>query len=1469
MTVPAIAGLRLAIAAARIEHERLRRLANDAAAELAAANIELDRLGPEQELQARLDAARTAVMDAGTNASAAGSALADARAAYDAAAAAGPRLWTGDPDLPLLLLPVRLETVHRETEHGRELMIRVYPDDVHVDSHEPALTAQELEAGQQYWRAVWAAGPDPDRRALAWRALLDRLGLARAAWTLEALRPAGSPPEASTPVGDVAPDPGPFPDVASRTATWTRAPHTRLLPDRFVFSAYQDGQVVWREEGLDIPEQVAVGFAPPAVNEPPRPGGLPWDAASRWLVDYDAAESVGLALTVPDVSDDGYELLTVIGVIDDDDGEGTSAAWQETLRAHQYTDGLALLAVETPTTNTTATRAGWSSRPEPRSPEAVDRQLEAYEINSVQPAAFAASAFGIDGAAVLARAPGALSDHEEPDEILLRRWHEAIAALAGISDSFKGPHDPPAYVDVSAFDELAPVFEHFVRNVRARGLLPTLRIGQQPYGLLTVSSLDLWRGDDVHPLLIDNITSVLTTFQEMVDRVPQVRSDSDQDRVVLDLLSRRGLSRRMRGGERMRPDPSATRPPSLVGTATAETMFAEQSAPDPRFAGSIKSVDDKPSEELLAVLAMRPLANQARVLREYTQRLQLWDPVQGEPEPGVDPGAPLHDLLIQYQDLDAALIRLGMDDAREPFYDFANCLHSLWSLNSLAARAGRLESAGIELDEFDRKQWDLFRGASAAFSQTSDLLAELEGRAVADLRRVQRLLLEALDTLSHRIDAWVTSLPAARLLNLRIRRQEGVRVGAYGWLTDVQHSHGGPESDGYVITPSLHHATTAAVLRSGFLAHSDPRAMAVDSQSWRVRNALAVVDGVRSGQPLGVLLGYQFERALHDRGIDALIAGFRAAYPLAPTVDPDVDESARVSLGARDVVDGQALRRDLSAVDAAFAGSPGVAKPSVAALAQRTGPDDSLAVRRLLAELDETVDAVGDLLLAESVHHLVGGNALRAGLSADAIGRGEDIPQDFDSIRTPRSAEVVTYHLGLLGARGGGGGWSSDRRLAQLEPTIEGWCRARLRPAAGWAFPCDVRGPEDSPGLVTVTLDDLDLCALDVLASALPTGGGSPLLVRVLDRAGGLSAAAQLTGAGAERMRELVLLCESLRGIIAASSPLLISHLDPRRPDGWAAADLGELHDRVAPWLADVIAAREGLRGALAAPAPEARSAALAVLADLGVAAAGPATGADEAGRAGQILAALDAADLVALPAPPPTGAATPSEALAWGTAATAAVSAVLGEAVKVVPLLPSGLVTEAPPPGADGDRVADWLRDVARVRPRAAALHEALAAASLLAGADDGAFAVRQTGGRPGAPPGPWVATATGAQGAAARASTALQHDGDLDAPVGGLLVDAWAEPIPRVAGDHGPEEIAGMAFHYDRPGARAPQALLVALPPDLSRGWCLEDVHGVVEDTLMLARVRSLDLDDVPELRALLPMVLGNLNGMVIREL
>ena len=83
------------------------------------------------------------------------------------------------------------------------------------------------------------------------------------------------------------------------------------------------------------------------------------------------------------------------------------------------------------------------------------------------------------------------------------------------------------------------------------------------------------------------------------------------------------------------------------------------------------------------------------------------------------------------------------------------------------------------------------------------------------------------------------------------------------------------------------------------------------------------------------------------------------------------------------------------------------------------------------------------------------------------------------------------------------------------------------------------------------------------------------------------------------------------------------------------------------------------------------------------------------------------------------------------------------------------------------------------------------------------------------------------------------------------GLLLDEWNEVIPNRA------EVTGVAFHYDDPGAEAPQAVLVAVPPHREGNWDLETLIAILNETLDLAQIRAVDGDVLGPLAQVLPAI------------
>lgn len=99
---------------------------------------------------------------------------------------------------------------------------------------------------------------------------------------------------------------------------------------------------------------------------------------------------------------------------------------------------------------------------------------------------------------------------------------------------------------------------------------------------------------------------------------------------------------------------------------------------------------------------------------------------------------------------------------------------------------------------------------------------------------------------------------------------------------------------------------------------------------------------------------------------------------------------------------------------------------------------------------------------------------------------------------------------------------------------------------------------------------------------------------------------------------------------------------------------------------------------------------------------------------------------------------------------------------------------------------------------------------------------------------------------------------------PYAGLLVDEWQERIPckvwtaddqlgHVSGCA--PETAAVAFHYEEPKARPPQALLLAVCPDRREKWDDDLVTGILEEALELAKIRTVDLDSMRQVGQILP--------------
>jgi len=170
---------------------------------------------------------------------------------------------------------------------------------------------------------------------------------------------------------------------------------------------------------------------------------------------------------------------------------------------------------------------------------------------------------------------------------------------------------------------------------------------------------------------------------------------------------------------------------------------------------------------------------------------------------------------------------------------------------------------------------------------------------------------------------------------------------------------------------------------------------------------------------------------------------------------------------------------------------------------------------------------------------------------------------------------------------------------------------------------------------------------------------------------------------------------------------------------------------------------------------------------------------------------------------------------------------------------------------GGDETAVVTWLHRAALVRPELDELCGLLTHAEANGRDVIGDLSVSQLPHRAGAR---WCELPFGEDGPPPVGTVGLvvvAPDGfDPTKPHAGLLIDAWAEVIPST--DH----TAGLTFHYDAPGARAPQAIVLAVhpQPDPDR-WDLDTLVDTVNETAALARLRTLSLKETEGFAGLLP--------------
>jgi hypothetical protein len=1334
-------------------------------------------------------ASAAAAMDPGPDRDAAlARALQDAKAARELFAKNQGLLFDGglglqlfDRTLPVLMLPVRLEAriawddagrwVFRQPPGGarRYLLVRIVPDQIHVDDHERGLTEQEVSAAERFRRAG-------NGNTATWQQLAADVGPDRAPWVARQ-------------------DPATAP---RRPAGWSRQAVARLLPDRWQVSVRcQDG--VATALTAPVPDRV------PMTVDPLDPDL----GAIAWASDFRAATAIGLGVAVALARADGTPLtgpvtgVIAVGGVVRLDAERAQAAFIDLMDAHHSAAGVRLAAPGDPTTSSVAGRAVTARRTE-LTAEIIGAERVRKEGVSERAAHNPrdlsdrfARALGTDRLPWMVL-PGQVARRSVDVEENLRRL--AVQAF--------GP----------VLTELVPgaraVLDDYRVRLSATGPLPVLLVRDQPYGVIPVmAQFDVRTGDSA----MSTVEGVRRAWWEpAADRVPRLgRPGRDSITDLTALLGRDGAAHRhgMRVGVLgvLADAVTAGRP-----VADAEQTLAEafgygtgQTAPDWAvdltkllFAPGAGGLTDPVTvaDQLLPSAYLRDLSFAS-----------VRDLVDGTP--GIPAGvrAPL-----LYQVARAAMLAALDEGIRDALVAAGNAQGlagwaesvSVWeneSLWTVAERGGQGVSATqTALDLMETQPSPGLLSARAAVG----------GLANADLPALDVLTRLVLD-LPARIDPWYTATAWKRLDELRVSTdphvpgRRGLQIGGYGVLDGFLPS-AGQEAGSYVHAPGAAHAVTAAVLHSAHRQRArdaaglpaDQAAAVRASTGLRldaagVRAALGLLDGLRAGRPLAELAGERIEEHLVDRGRQTLLAPLRTAYPTA---------SGPSAPGA--VMDGVAALQ--------AAGFPGPLH-SLPILAGAGAADLSAAVGRAA----DTLDALGDLLLADGVHGMVQGRLGRFAAVADFTAGARVSVPDPEVVRADRRGTADQVRVLLALPSTGEARWPRSVR-DRSAPELALWAQAVL------PDPADVsiwfRLPGESrqmPLSELLGVDDpaafgvLDLIAFSGPSSAGPDPALPARLAVLASRVTGQPAMVDTERDNAS-WTALTAAATRLAILLAGTRPVAPADVE-RQAAPVPPESVAEFAGRAAQASSALTAAAAALRAADVTTDDLPTLTGLlfdAQLAGVPIAVPDEEVNLRTAAGAAQVESARRAARLT----PPP---ALGEDTVIW---ARATLELVFGTGQ------PATLALSIPGTGAADSAARAWLSQAAGVRPHV----RSLVTADLLAvakGRPATAHAGRSTGNAWTPAPGP----------AGSVDLVVLNQGADLGQWVHALAVDEWARTVPD------PEADTAITFHRPTPSASPPQAMLLAVPPLWLEEWTADALERHTSEALHLARLRAVQLADL----------------------
>ncbi len=353
--------------------------------------------------------------------------------------------------------------------------------------------------------------------------------------------------------------------------------------------------------------------------------------------------------------------------------------------------------------------------------------------------------------------------------------------------------------------------------------------------------------------------------------------------------------------------------------------------------------------------------------------------------------------------------------------------------------------------------------------KTIQAIPEEKDRIEAQMKAIG----EAADLNSYRLDAWITSLATRRIDEMRSnpKHEKGIYFGAYGWVEDLvkDATAVNPESltdiyreaGGIIHTPGAAQAVASSVFKNSFLAHEqevESNPFTINLTSVRTQKSQFLLDGIRQGQELEALLGYQLERHLHENNLHEEIYLLREAFPLYENVTGNSTGFVNLS-----VIDG------LKAI-----------KNKENLPVQINARTKEMIIKQI-EKLEDTLDGSLDTLFYEAGYQITQGNLSQAAAALDAT-KGELEPPLIESLKTKIPGTGIKHKLVMI-FQPNEEKYTIENTRAFAEPHLEKWLNENIGPMDKIGCVVELRNIQNESVMetVNVTLAELNISYLDFM----------------------------------------------------------------------------------------------------------------------------------------------------------------------------------------------------------------------------------------------------------------------------------------------------------------------------------------------------------------------------------------------------